>query len=42
MLGLTKLGIVHTAFALVAVACGIWALVRYRELSPGTRAGQVG
>ncbi|MES2922218.1 MAG: hypothetical protein V4819_11765 [Verrucomicrobiota bacterium] len=32
MLGLTPLGIVHTAISLVALAAGIIALVRYQEI----------
>lgn len=32
MLGLTPLGIVHTAISLVALASGIIALIRYKEI----------
>jgi uncharacterized membrane protein len=32
MLGLTTLGIIHTAISLVALASGIIALVRYKEI----------
>lgn len=32
MLGLTTLGIIHTAISLVAVGSGIWALVRHKEI----------
>ena len=38
---LSTLGIVHTAISLVAVGAGIWAFVRYKEISPGTRAGML-
>ena len=41
MFGLTTLGIVHTAFSLVALASGFAALVRYKEISPNDRLGQV-
>jgi uncharacterized membrane protein len=41
MFGLTSLGAVHTAISLVAVAAGLLALVRYKEIAPGTGAGQV-
>ncbi len=33
MLGLTTLGIGHTAVSLVAVACGFLALARYKEIT---------
>jgi hypothetical protein len=39
--GLTPLGVLHTAISLVAVAAGILALVRYREISPRNLTGQV-
>ena len=41
MFGLTSLGAVHTAISLVAVAAALVALVRYKEIAPGSRAGQV-
>ncbi len=41
MLGLTSLGVIHTAFSLVAVAAGIVAFFRYKEISPRTLAGKV-
>ena len=41
MLGLTTMGIVHTAISLVAVAAGIYAFFRDREISPRNRLGQV-
>ncbi|MEJ8825744.1 hypothetical protein WKW80_27560 [Variovorax humicola] len=41
MLGLTSLGIVHTAISLVAVVAGVIAFFRYKEIVPGTRLGQV-
>jgi uncharacterized membrane protein len=39
--GLTSLGVLHTAISLVAVAAGIVALVRYKEISPKTLTGKV-
>src|ERR1700674_5573539 len=41
MFGLTTLGVVHTALSLVAVVAAIAALVRYKEISPRQRIGQV-
>ena len=41
MLGLTTLGVIHTAISLVAVAAGVVALIRDREMSLRTRVGQV-
>ncbi len=41
MLGLTPLGTIHTAISLVAVAAGIIALVRDKEISPRNQVGQV-
>jgi uncharacterized membrane protein len=41
MLGLTNLGVFHTAIALVAVVCGFIALARDKEISPRNRLGQV-
>ena len=41
MLGLTTLGVFHTAIALVAVVCGFIALARDKEISPNNRLGQV-
>lgn len=41
MLGLTHLGLVHTAISLVALAAGIQCLVRDREISRRTGAGRV-
>src|ERR687892_255159 len=41
MLGLTTLGVFHTAIGLVALVYGFWSLVRYKEISPRTRIGQV-
>ena len=40
MLGLTPLGIVHTAFSLVAVAAGIAAFVRDGRIVPGNGRGR--
>jgi uncharacterized membrane protein len=41
MLGLTNLGIFHTAISLVAVAAGFFALIRDKEISARNRFGQV-
>lgn len=41
MAGLTTLGLVHTAISLVAVAAGLIALIRDKEISPRNRVGQV-
>lgn len=41
MFGLTSLGAIHTAFALIAMAYALIAYVRYREISPRNRVGQV-
>ena len=41
MFGLTPLGIVHTAISLVAVAAGAIALVRLRQIDPGTPLGRI-
>ncbi len=41
MLGLTNLGVVHTAISLVAVAAGAAALIRFGNISLRTRSGQV-
>lgn len=41
MLGLSLLGIIHTAISLVAVAAGIIALVRYKEIDPTSKVGKL-
>ena len=41
MFGLTQLGVVHTLVSLVAVVAAVIALVRYKEISPRRRVGQV-
>ena len=41
MLGLTTLGIVHTAISLVAVAAGVIALIRDKEITGQNRLGQI-
>ena len=41
MLGLTSLGIVHTAISLIAVAAGAVSLIRLREISPRNTLGRV-
>ena len=40
MLGLTTLGVIHTAISLVAVVSGFWALARYPEITVRNRLGQ--
>ena len=40
MLGLTTLGVVHTAISLVAVVSGFWALARYKEISTRNQLGR--
>lgn len=40
MLGLTALGVIHTAVSLIAVASGFWALARTREISARDPLGQ--
>ena len=40
MLGLTTLGVIHTAISLVAVVCGFWALARDKEISTRTSLGR--
>lgn len=39
--GLTPLGVVHTAISLVAVAAGLMALARDKQITPANRLGQV-
>ena len=41
MIGLTTLGVFHTAIALVAVVCGFIALARDKEISATDRLGRV-
>lgn len=41
MAGLTTLGVVHTTISLIAVAAGLIALARDKEISPRNRLGQV-
>lgn len=41
MLGLTNLGIVHTAISLVAVGAGVVALIRSKEISPRNGTGKL-
>ena len=40
MLGLTTLGVIHTAISLVAVVCGFWALARYKEITTQSSLGR--
>ena len=41
MLGLTQLGVFHTAISLIAVVAGFIALFRYKEISPRSPAGKI-
>jgi uncharacterized membrane protein len=41
MLGLTTLGVFHTAVSLVAAAAGAIALIRYKEISSKNRIGML-
>ena len=41
MLGLTSIGVVHTAISLVAVAAGSVALIRDKEISPRNGLGKM-
>ncbi len=41
MFGLTQLGVIHTAISLIAVAAGLIALVRDKEISPRNILGKV-
>ena len=41
MFGLTQLGVIHTAISLIAVAAGLIALVRDKEISPRNVLGKV-
>ena len=41
MLGLTTLGVFHTAISLVALVCGIWVLARDKEISAKNGLGQI-
>jgi uncharacterized membrane protein len=38
---LTSLGVFHTAFAVVALFCAFFALLRDKEISPRNRVGQI-
>jgi uncharacterized membrane protein len=41
MLGLTTIGVVHTAISLVAVAAGIYAFFRDKQISPRNGLGRI-
>src|SRR5258708_5880050 len=41
MFGLTPLGLIHTAISLIAVAAGLIALIRDKEISPRNTLGKV-
>jgi uncharacterized membrane protein len=41
MLGLTPLGIIHTAISLIAVGAGAFALIRDKEIAPRNRPGKL-
>lgn len=38
-MGLTTLGTIHTAIGLVALGCGLYALVRFKEIAGRSRLG---
>ena len=40
MLGLTTLGLIHTAISLVALVCGFWALARDKEIGAHSPLGR--
>ncbi|TMG93658.1 MAG: hypothetical protein E6H72_04325, partial [Betaproteobacteria bacterium] len=40
MFGLTPLGVIHTAISLIAVAAGLIALIRDKEISPRNMLGK--
>ena len=41
MLGLTQLGVIHTAISLIAVAAGLIAFFRDKEISPRNGVGKI-
>src|SRR5258708_38375289 len=41
MFGLTPLGVIHTAISLIAVAAGLIALFRDKEISPRNGVGKI-
>jgi uncharacterized membrane protein len=41
MFGLTPLGVIHTAISLIAVAAGLIALLRDKEISPRNGVGKI-
>ena len=41
MFGLTLLGAFHTAISLVAIAAGVWAFARDKQIVPSNRLGQL-
>lgn len=41
MLGLTTLGIIHTAISLIALFSGSWALARYKEIDLQQQSGRL-
>ena len=41
MFGLTQLGVIHTAISLIAVAAGLIALFRDKEISPRNGVGKI-
>jgi uncharacterized membrane protein len=41
MIGLTTLGLIHTAISLVALAAGAAALLRHQEITPRNSLGQI-
>ena len=41
MFGLTQLGVIHTAISLIAVAAGLIAFFRDKEISPRNGVGKI-
>jgi len=41
MFGLTQLGVIHTAISLIAVAAGLFAFFRDKEISPRNGVGKI-
>lgn len=41
MFGLSTLGIIHTVLSLIAIVCGIWSFVRFKEILLETRRGKI-
>jgi uncharacterized membrane protein len=41
MLGLTAIGVIHTAISLVALLSGFWTLARHKQILPGNLSGRI-